>query len=402
MIHPPGRAPLRVLVTGGGTGGHTYPALTTIRALQHRLAAQSRELQVLWVGVAHGLEAGVAREEQIPFRAVTAGKLRRSPNRRELAANAADVFRVPAGIGQALAAVARFRPDVVFSTGGYVSVPVGVAAWLLRYRYVMHEQTLIVGLANRLLARLADRILLSDASSTVHLPSGSVRRAAVTGNPIRPQLLEGKPDRARSQHGLDDLPLVLVTGGAQGAAQINQLVAATLPDLLPRCQIVHQTGQHGITAALETAAALPPGLRARYRPAAYLGEELPDVLAAADLVVARSGAGTVAELTALGKPMILIPLIPTGGDEQRRTARHLAEHDAAWMLAGPDAAPARLAEAVLTLLTDAERRAAMGINAARLGHPDAADRVVDELLAVADRPSPPRRGSGGRTWPGRR
>ncbi|GIM94425.1 UDP-N-acetylglucosamine--N-acetylmuramyl-(pentapeptide) pyrophosphoryl-undecaprenol N-acetylglucosamine transferase [Paractinoplanes toevensis] len=382
---------LRLLVTGGGTGGHTYPALTTIRAVQAR-AASGRHVQVLWVGVGDGLEARVAAAEQIPFAQVSTGRFRRSPNRRERWANLTDLPRVPVGIGQATRIVAGFRPDVVFATGGYVALPVGVAAWLLRRRLVVHEQTLAVGAANRVLARLADRVLLSHRSSMRHLPVRAQRRAVVTGNPIRPQLLSGNPERARMTLNLDGgVPVVLVSGGAQGAQQINQLVAEVLPQLLPVCQLVHQTGPANIEQARQVAAGLPASLAARYRPVAYLHDELPDLLAAADLVVARAGAGTVAELTALGKPMVLIPLVPTGGDEQRRTARHLAEHNAAVMLDSPN--PHRLCEVVLDLLADTGRRAAMAVNARLLGHPDAADRVADHLL---DPPAGTRPGDGER------
>jgi len=374
---------LRILVTGGGTGGHTYPALAIIRALQDRYAGVGQQVQVLWVGVRDGLEARVAADEQIAFHAVTTGKLRRSPNRRELAANLTDAFRIPVGIGQALRVVARFRPDVVVSTGGYAAVPTGIAGWLLRRRVVMHEQTLGVGLANRILARVADRVLLSHDTSLSHLPRRARHRAAVTGNPIRPMA----GDRGLAALSLSaQLPLVLVTGGAQGARQINQMLATVLPELLDRCQVVHQTGAGGLDTMRAVAAELDPALAGRYRPVAYLSDELADVLAAADLVIARAGAGTVAELTAVGKAMVLIPLIPTDGDEQRRTARHLSDHGAAVMLAGADATAPRLGETVLGLLANPDRRKAMAANAARLGHRDAADRVVDELVALLRHP----------------
>lgn len=384
MTGIPDRPLLRILVTGGGTGGHTYPALTTIRALQARLAGTGRRVEVLWVGVAHGLEARVAAAEQIPFRAVTTGKLRRSPNRRELAANVVDVARIPLGIGQAIRAVARFRPDVVFSTGGYVSVPVGLAAFLLGRPYVMHEQILTLGLANRILARVATRILLSHASSLEHLAARARRRAVVTGNPVRPELLAGDRDRGLAAFDLGpSLPVLLITGGAQGAVQVNDLVAAVLPELLRHCQVVHQCGEHSLRAMRQAAGALPAGLAHRYRFVDYLHGELPDVLAAADVVVARSGAGTVAELTALGKACVLVPLIPTGGDEQRRTARYLTDRGAARMLAGDQATSDALRKEILALLDDPDRRRDLAATARRYGRPDAADRVVTELLETA-------------------
>ncbi|MFI7648465.1 UDP-N-acetylglucosamine--N-acetylmuramyl-(pentapeptide) pyrophosphoryl-undecaprenol N-acetylglucosamine transferase [Micromonospora sp. NPDC049460] len=380
---------LRMIVAGGGTGGHTYPALTTIRALRDRLAAAGTEPDVRWVGVAHGLEARIARQEGIPFTAITTGKLRRSPNLREWGRNVADAFRVPLGTFQAIMIVVRTRPEVVFSTGGYVSVPIGIAAWLTRRPLVMHEQILTLGLANRILARLADRVLLSHESSIDHLPAGARTRAVVTGNPIRPEILTGNRNRALAAFHLDPrLPLVYVTGGAQGAVQVNNLIADSLPGLLPRCQVLHQCGDYSLDRMRQVAAALPEHLRSRYRVVDYVHGELPDVLSAADIVVARSGAGTVAELTALGKACVLVPLIPTGGDEQRRTAQHLADAGASRMLAGPEASANRLYEEIMVLLDHPERRQKLANAARQHGRPHAATAVASAIIDAAGRCRP--------------
>ena len=374
---------VRVIVSGGGTGGHTYPALTTIRALRARFAESSIRSEFLWVGVAGGLEARICRQEQIPFRAITTGKLRRSPTPRELARNVADAFRIPVGMLQAFVIVARTRPDVVLSTGGYVCVPIGVAAWVLRRPLVMHEQIATLGLANRILARLAARVLLSHESSVSHLPARARRRAVVTGNPIRPELLAGDPRRGVTQYGTAaQPPLVLVTGGATGAVQVNDLVARILPDVLPYCHMLHQSGEFGFAQARDAAMGLPEPLRSRYRVVEYIHDELPDVLAAADVVIGRSGASTVAELTALGKACILIPLVPTGGDEQRRTARHLASLGAVRMLTGADATPERLRDELLALLKDPQERKVLAGQAREHGCPDAAARVAAEVLGA--------------------
>lgn len=373
-----------IIITGGGTGGHTYPALTTIQALQSVMRQVGTEPRLLWVGVTSGLEARIARENNVPFKAITTGKLRRSPNAKELWQNFTDVFRIPIGIGQAVWTVWRTKPAVVLSTGGFVSVPIGVAAWLFRRPYVMHEQILTLGLANRILSRFATKILVSHPSSVEHLPPRARSRAVVTGNPIRPQVLAGDRERGQKFFGLDPrLPTIAVVGGALGARQVNDLVAAILPDVLPHAQVVHQCGKTTYAQMQQVEANLPPQLRERYRLVEYLGDELPDVYAAADIMVARAGAGTVAELTALGKACILIPLIPTGGDEQRRTARHLADSGAARMLSGDDATPAALRGEVMALLQDPARRERLERSAREHGRPDAADRVVHELLTAA-------------------
>jgi UDP-N-acetylglucosamine--N-acetylmuramyl-(pentapeptide) pyrophosphoryl-undecaprenol N-acetylglucosamine transferase len=262
----------------------------------------------------------------------------------------------------------------------------------------MHEQTLSLGLANRILARVATRILLSHEASLDHLPPRARERAVVTGNPIRPEVLAGNPGKAYAAYGLDPgLPLIFVTGGALGAQQINRMLAGVLTDVLPYCQIVHQCGSLSLAEVQQVAAALPPQLADRYRVADFIHEEMPDLLAAADIVIARSGAGTVAELTALGKAAILIPYPHSAGGEQRVTARHLAEAGAAVMLDGPTATPDNLRHEIMTLLSDLQQRATMARTAAGQGRPDAADRVVSEILAIAagsdtrNNPAQPRR-----------
>jgi UDP-N-acetylglucosamine--N-acetylmuramyl-(pentapeptide) pyrophosphoryl-undecaprenol N-acetylglucosamine transferase len=375
---------LRMIVTGGGTGGHTYPALTTITALRSRLeAAGATAPKLLWVGIAGGLEADVSTRNNIPFRAITTGKLRRSRNPRDLARNVADAFRIPLGIVQAVATVARTRPTVVLSTGGFVSVPIGLAARLFRVPYLLHEQTLAVGLANRILAHAATRILLSHDASLDHLPARARRRAVVTGNPIRPAVLNGSPARGLAAYNLDPaVPLVLVTGGAIGAQQINRMLAGALSELLPHCQIVHQCGSHSLAEMQQVARALPQQFAHRYRVVDFIHDELPDLLAAANIVVARSGAGTVAELTALGKTSILVPYPHAAGDEQRIAARHLAQQGAAVVLDGEQATPGRLRDTITSLLADPQHRATLAQAAAAHGRPDAADLVINEILTA--------------------
>nr|ADU56172.1 hypothetical protein CA915-51 [uncultured organism CA915] len=375
---------LRMIVTGGGTGGHTYPALTAITTLQARLARTGDAPELLWVGVAGSLEATVSARNGIPFKAIITGKLRRSPSWRQLWLNVVDVFRIPLGIAQAVLTVARNRPSVILSTGGYVSVPIGLAARLLRVPYLLHEQTLILGLANRILSRVATRVLLSHEASLKHLPPRARARAVVTGNPVRPAVLRGNAAKGLAVYGLDPaVPLVLVTGGASGAQQINRMLTPALPGLLSHCQIVHQCGRLGHAEMQQVASELPATLAHRYIPADFIHDEMPDLLAAATIVIARSGAGTVAELTALGKTCVLIPYPHAAGDEQRITARHLAQRNAAVMLDGDQATPEQLRNTVTSLLADPQLRERLARAATQQGRPDAAEHVVTEILTVA-------------------
>ncbi|GAA1959598.1 UDP-N-acetylglucosamine--N-acetylmuramyl-(pentapeptide) pyrophosphoryl-undecaprenol N-acetylglucosamine transferase [Kitasatospora viridis] len=380
--------PFRLVVTGGGTGGHTYPALTAVRALQARLAEDGRALEALWVGTAGGLESRVAAAEQIPFAAVSTGKVRRSGNPLKLVspANVRDMGRVPLGVAQARALVAQARPDVVLATGGYVAVPIGLAARMCRRPLVVHEQTVRLGLANHVLARAATRFAVSAESTLHYLPEAARANAVVTGNPVRPEVLLGEPERAVSALGLYGfdrrLPTVYVTGGAQGSQQINGLIADLLPWLLSRANVVHQCGPVHEPALRQQAAALGRELGERYLVTGYVGAELPDVLALADLVVSRSGAGTIAELTALGKAAVLVPLATAAGNEQAHNARHLEATGAAVALIDAPSA-ARLREALTPLLDDPARRTAMAARSRAHGRPDAAERLVDVLLSAA-------------------
>ncbi|MFJ3587604.1 UDP-N-acetylglucosamine--N-acetylmuramyl-(pentapeptide) pyrophosphoryl-undecaprenol N-acetylglucosamine transferase [Streptomyces sp. NPDC090231] len=384
---PTSRA-FRLIVTGGGTGGHTYPALTAIRALQERLGDEGRTLNVLWIGTSDGLEARVAPAEGIAFATVATGKIRRSSNPLKMLsfANARDMARVPLGVIQARRIISKFRPDVVLATGGYVAVPAGLGARLCRRPLVLHEQTVRLGLANRKLAGSATRIAVSSESTVPLLPEAVRGAAVVTGNPVRPEVFAGHPDKAVEALGLAAfdrrLPTVYVTGGAQGSQQINDVVRETLPWLLERANVIHQCGPANVEELRHHAAGLPVEPSGRYHLAGFMGPELPDVLALADVVVSRSGAGTLAELTALGKPAVFIPLASSAGNEQAHNARHLAESGAAVALLG-EVTAAGLTEAVGPLLTDPGRRDAMAERARAHGRPDAAARLVDVILSAA-------------------
>ncbi|HEV3157541.1 MAG TPA: UDP-N-acetylglucosamine--N-acetylmuramyl-(pentapeptide) pyrophosphoryl-undecaprenol N-acetylglucosamine transferase [Candidatus Baltobacteraceae bacterium] len=383
--------PIRIIVTGGGTGGHTFPAVTTIRTARAMLANVGVTLDALYVGTSDGLEARVAAAEGLPFIAIPAGKLRRSSNLLRMISleNLRDLVGIPIGAARAIAVVARFRPDAVLSTGGYVSLPIGLAAAILRRPLLIHEQTVRLGLANRILARGATRIALS-SSSALPLLSRSMRaRAIVTGNPIRANLLEGDRTRTLALFGWSDtsetLPTVYVTGGAQGSAQINRLIFAILPQLLERARVIHQCGSGSLAETKERAQLLAPNLRSRYRFLDFIESGLADVFALADVVVARSGAGTIAELSVLGKPSVLIPLIPTGGDEQIHNARYMTQAGASRALIGTEATPENLLRELEKILSDEITRNAMAESAQRIAHPRAAEILATALLELCAR-----------------
>jgi UDP-N-acetylglucosamine--N-acetylmuramyl-(pentapeptide) pyrophosphoryl-undecaprenol N-acetylglucosamine transferase len=371
---------IRVAITGGGTGGHVSPALAVVDELRQR----GRLRDALWIGSHDGLEGAAAAEAQIPFVAIPTGKLRRYLSLRNLT----DAARVPLGMIAARGALRAFRPDVIFSTGGFVSVPTVVAARGIA-PVLTHEQTAVLGLATRINARFAAVLAVSHAKSAreaqrIH------RRVELTGNPVRRALGHGDRNRGLARLGFDRaLPLVYVTGGARGASPINERIACMLPELLQHAQVLHQTGPASANGDGARLAALreslPESQRWRYRVVDYIRDELPDVYAASDLVVGRAGAGTIAELAAVGKPALLIPLPGAGGDEQTANASVLSDIGAAVVIAQHEATPERLLRDIRSLLADPERRLRMSQSASQADHPAAAADIADVLLVLAPR-----------------
>jgi UDP-N-acetylglucosamine--N-acetylmuramyl-(pentapeptide) pyrophosphoryl-undecaprenol N-acetylglucosamine transferase len=374
----PDRAPMPcpIIIAGGGTGGHTSPGLAVAALLRQRNVGHA------WIGSRDGVEARRAAELSIPYFAIPTGKLRRYWAWR----NATDLaINVPAGVVRAHALLRRLRPRVVLATGGFVALPVVLAAAVARVPVVVHEQTAVPGLANRIAARLARRIALTFAESDRHFPPG---RVVVTGNPLRPDLRSGSRADALARFGLDPaLPLVYVTGGAQGAHVINRAVGEIAGDLLTLAQVIHQSGDNPTTGDLAwlqaRRAVLPPALARRYTVLPWVGAELAGIYATAALVVTRAGAGTVNECCHLGLPALYIPLPGTSGDEQTANARLVGRAGGCAILPQATLTPGLLLARIRGLLAEPARLKDMGERARTLAIPDAADRLVAVLLEVA-------------------
>jgi UDP-N-acetylglucosamine--N-acetylmuramyl-(pentapeptide) pyrophosphoryl-undecaprenol N-acetylglucosamine transferase len=368
---------VRVVIAGGGTGGHTSPGL----AVAARLRAVG--VDVHWIGSRQGIEARRVPEAGLPFHTIPVGKLRRYwdwQNVPDLA------VRAPAGLAQAWRLLRRLKPDLLLATGGFVALPPALAARTLRIPVVVHEQTSVPGLANRVAGRFARRIALTFPLTDGAFPP---ERTVLTGNPLRPELLGGVAAEAARRFGLDLAagPIVYVTGGALGSHRINRDLGLALPRLLPLCQLIHQCGDNPQTGDLawlgERARALPDPLRHRYALTAYVGAELCHVYAAAALVIGRSGAGTVNECCQLARPALYVPLPGTSGDEQTANARLVEATGGAVLFPQVSLTPESLVGAVSRLLADRAGLAAMGERARSLAVPDAADRIARLLFEVA-------------------
>ncbi len=389
LVYNGGMRTIKILVTGGGSSGHISPALAIIKAISDLAEGADWRPQFRYIGSTRGIERQKITAAGIDFVGVATGKLRRYFSLENLT----DLFRIPVGVAQALREVARFRPDVVLSTGGYVGVPAVLAAGLLRVPILTHEQTVQIGLANRITARIATTIALTFESARHELPAALRGKVIVTGNPVRSLIFGGDGVAAARWAGFvyEDnwLPTIYVTGGSQGARIINRAVEAALPELLAFCRVIHQCGQQpdgeqqDYDRLEQAAAQLPRELRRRYYCTRFVGAEIKDVFALADLVVGRAGAGTIAEICVLGKPALYIPLVPTGGDEQTRNAQACAAAGAATIITQAELSDKRLLAALEPLLADRARLDAMGQAALTLGRPDAARTVAEAVLALA-------------------
>jgi UDP-N-acetylglucosamine--N-acetylmuramyl-(pentapeptide) pyrophosphoryl-undecaprenol N-acetylglucosamine transferase len=359
---------VRVVLTGGGTGGHIYPALSVAQCLT--------EDEVLYVGAADGPEATLVPRAGVEFRSIPSRKVTRRLSLAGLGAlglNAAGVLR-----GAAL--LRSWKPQVVLGTGGYASTGVMFAAAMLRIPTVVHESNAVPGRVNRLLGRLCTRVALVYEAAARYFPAGKV---VMTGQPVRLDLLAGNPEAARAHFGLDAVrPVLVVTGGSGGARTLNAAVPPALPELRELgIQVVHATGKAQWDAF---AAELPDPLPEGYHPAPYV-DDMPSLLAAAALIVCRGGSSTLAEVNALGLPAIVTPFPYAVGDHQTHNARALAAAGAAVLLPDAELTGARLAAEVRAILGDPARLAAMREASLRQGKPDAARRVADLLRTVVPR-----------------
>jgi UDP-N-acetylglucosamine--N-acetylmuramyl-(pentapeptide) pyrophosphoryl-undecaprenol N-acetylglucosamine transferase len=359
-----------IAFTGGGTGGHIYPGLAVIEALRRIFRGR-----IVWIGSEKEADRRVVEAAGVEYFAVPSGKLRRRPSLE----NIADTFRVLSGYVKSKALLRTIRPVLLFSKGGYVSVPPSAAAASLGIPVFTHESDWSPGLATRLNARRAERIIVAYEATRQSLPKALRERTIALGNPLRPAMLAGDAERGRAFLGSPaGLPLILVLGGSQGAAQVNGMVIGALPSLLERAFVVHQTGE----ANEETVAAATRGIARpeRYRALPYIREELPDIMAAATIVVSRAGAGGIWEAGALGKPMVLVPLAAGSRGDQVDNARHFEALGAAKVLLGARATAAELLAAITAWLDDPEAALRAGAAAKTIARPDAAERIAALIL----------------------
>ncbi len=357
---------MRAVIAGGGTGGHVIPALAIARELRERFRAQ-----VLFVGTARGLENRLVPAADFELRLIEVGAL----NRVSLATRLRTLTALPRAIVTSSQILGEYRPDVVVGVGGYASGPAMLAAALRSLPTLVFEPNVVPGFANRVVAPMVTMAAVH-FEQTAHY----FRRAVVTGVPVRREFFL-VPPYSPSSHP----PTLLVFGGSQGASALNRVMVESLPALrqqIPGLHIVHQTGERDYNEA--QGAYLRAGISAEVYP---FINDMPGVFARADLLVCRSGASTVAEVTAAGRPAVFVPFPKAADDHQLRNAEALAGAGAAELIVEAELSSERLVQTLKSLLNDSARLAGMAQAARSLAHPHAASEIANLAAHLAGVPA---------------
>ena len=359
---------LRVMIAGGGTGGHLFPGLAIAQEFMMRNAHNT----VLFVSTGNPLERSVLKESDFRLETITVEGIKG----RGLWNQARSAIKIPRGIIESIRILKAYQPDLIVGLGSYSSGPVVVGAWLLRIRIVLQEQNILPGITNRILARFADRIYVSFDDTRARFDPQKIR---LTGNPVRKELLEDRDGGGKAVDAGPESFCLLIIGGSQGAHSINTTIVEALGYLTRKDNLyfIHQTGTADEKMVLE--AYQRQGIAARVQ--AFFSQMAP-LYKQADLIICRAGATTVAEVTALGKAVIFVPFPFAADNHQALNADTLASRGAAEMILEKDLKAGDLAQKIEYYAAHPEALATMAAKAGRLGHPEAAQAIVDDCYKL--------------------
>lgn len=370
---------MRILFTGGGTGGHFYPVIAVAEELKNLIKEKRLLEPELFYLAPTPYNPSVLFEHNITFKKVQAGKLRRYFS----ILNFFDIFRTGWGVLTALYKVYRLYPDVIFGKGGYASFPVLLAGKILRIPVVIHESDTVPGRVNAWAGKFATKVAVSWAEAAKYFPEGKV---AHTGNPVRKDVREPITAGAREFLGVEEgIPVVLVLGGSQGAEAVNEVVIEALPELVEKYAVIHQTGRKNISSTKATGEAVlyKSEHKERYRPFDYLNPlALRMAAGVASVIISRAGS-TIFEIAAWGVPAILIPIKDSNGDHQRQNAFSYARAGACEVIDEGNLTGHILEAEIDRLTTNTETREKMKTSAKAFDRPDAARKVAEEILKIA-------------------
>ncbi|MCM3665723.1 undecaprenyldiphospho-muramoylpentapeptide beta-N-acetylglucosaminyltransferase [Mesobacillus subterraneus] len=362
---------MKIAVSGGGTGGHIYPALALIREIQKK----DKNVEFLYIGTEKGLESKLVPREDIPFKAIHITGFKRKISFE----NVKTVLRFLKGVSDSKKMLKEFKPDVVIGTGGYVCGPVVYAAAKMGIPTIVHEQNSVPGLTNKFLSRYVDKIAICFEEAREFFPE---QKVVLTGNPRASEVLGQDGIRGRLSSGLKlKVPTVLIFGGSRGAKPINEAVVKSLTELSGKpYQVLYVTGDVHFEEVQKEVQLVGNPDNVIVKPFIH---NMPEVLAGIDLTVSRAGATTLAELTSLGIPSILIPSPYVTDNHQEKNARALSEHGAVRLLLEKDLTGPKLVENIDQILGNEDKLANMKKAAKKLGIPDAAQRLYKLMEELA-------------------
>jgi UDP-N-acetylglucosamine--N-acetylmuramyl-(pentapeptide) pyrophosphoryl-undecaprenol N-acetylglucosamine transferase len=368
---------MKIVFTGGGTGGHIFPIIAVAREIRH--TPNLRDAELYFVGPEDKLYFDLLDQEGIKIKNIWAGKLRRYLGIKSFFQNIVDIFiRIPVGLFQAFWYLFFAAPDLIFSKGGFGSFPVVLASWLLQIPILLHESDIIPGIANRFLSMFAMGTFISFPHTEFLRPSKKI----VVGNPIRRELLISSKKEAIEALRLEgNKPIILVLGGSQGAQRINDRVLDVFPGLLERFEVIHQVGMGNVKQVkAEAAVVVAKVLEKYYHVYPFFKEaELKHAYQAADLVISRAGSGSIFEIAAFGKPSILIPLPESAQDHQIKNAYAYSHYGACKVLEEVNFTARFFSETLRNLFARPEELERLSTAALRFSKPRAAQIVAEYI-----------------------
>ena len=362
---------MKVLLSGGGTGGHVYPAI----AIANKIKENNPDCEILFVGTEKGIESEIVPKYGYELKTVTVQGFRRKIDFE----NVKRVFKLCKGLEQSRRIVKKFKPDIVIGTGGYVSGPVLFNSALNKTITIVHEQNSFPGVTNKILSKVVTRVLTSFEDSHERFPEESRNKLVLTGNPVRKEILQSRKSASRKKLGIsEDKKMVLCYGGSGGSEEINEAMRLVIKNMVKEdVAFIFATGKLYYNEFMESLGEIT--LKPYQRVLPYL-DNMADGLAASDIVIGSAGAISLAEITALGKPSIIIPKAYTAENHQEYNAKSIESQGAGIAILEKDLTPEKLNEVVFKLLGDRELLIDMANASKSIGKPEAIDLIYDEIM----------------------
>ncbi|GAA0231594.1 undecaprenyldiphospho-muramoylpentapeptide beta-N-acetylglucosaminyltransferase [Metaclostridioides mangenotii] len=364
---------MKVMLSGGGTGGHIYPAIS----IANRIKDEYPDVEILFVGTEKGIESEIVPKNGFELKTVTVQGF----NRKIDLENIKRVFRLFKGMEQARRVIKKFKPDVVIGTGGYVSGPVLFNASMKKIPTIVHEQNSFPGVTNKILAKTVTKVLTSFEDSHKRFPESTREKLVFTGNPVRKEILIARKDNARKNLGIsEDKKMVLCYGGSGGSRKINNAMKLLIENMVYEdVAFVFATGTKFYDEFIEEIGYI--NLKPYQKVVPYL-EDMANTLAASDLVIGSAGAISLAEITALGKPSVIIPKAYTAENHQEYNAKSIEKQGGGVCILEKELTPEKLNATVFKLLGDREALIDMSRASKDIGKPEAIDLIFDEVMKV--------------------